>query len=314
MSDENQRDGLAAGRGITLMIAGVFVMSVMDMMIKWMSADYPSIEIVFFRTLFGLIPLFAIVYWTGGIRQLRSRRWKLQLARGVAGTGATVGFFFALGKLELAEVVALAFASPLFVTALSVPLLGEKVGIRRVSAVLVGFVGVLIIVRPGADVFSPYALLPIGASFCFAMAMVLGRRLSSTDSSVSIVFYTTLSALAVSAIGTPSVWVMPVQADWGLLAALGLLGGCGQFLVTSAFRAAPAAIVAPFEYSALIWATLFGYLFWSEVPDAMTLLGGAIVIAAGLYIGYRETRIGRRPQGPGVVPDPPADVKAPRKP
>lgn len=283
-------DSAAAGRGIALMIAGVFTVSVMDAVIKWLSAGFPSIQIIFFRAGFGLIPLLVIVAFTGGFVVLRTRRWRAHLARAAVGTGAMLCFFFALAKLELAEVVTLAFASPLFAAALSVPILGEKVGVRRLTAILVGFVGVVIIVRPGSEVFSPYAILPIAASFCFALGMVLARRMSDTESSVSIVFYTSVAALIVGAVGSTGVWITPQPGDWPVLVALGVLGGVGQYLMTSAFRFAAAAIIAPFEYSAMLWAVLFGALFWGEMPDAMTFAGGALVAAAGLFIGYRETR------------------------
>tara|TARA_R110002012_G_scaffold39815_2_gene109841 strand:- start:1409 stop:2326 length:918 start_codon:yes stop_codon:yes gene_type:complete len=297
-------DRAATARGIALMIAGIFVVSVMDALIKWLTSTFPSIEIVFFRNLFGLFPLFAIVAWSGGLKLLRTRRWAAHLGRSLAGVGAMLCFFFALSGLALAEAISLAFTSPLFMTALSVPLLGEKVGIRRLSAILVGFAGVLIIVRPGSDVFSIYALLAIGASFCFALGMVLGRRMSDTESSVSIVFYTTIAGLLAGAIGTPAVWVMPGPGDWPFLIALGLLGGVGQFLITSAFRLAQAVVVAPFEYTALLWGVLFGYVLWDEVPDVETFIGGALVIGAGLYIGYRETRLGKKTEGPGAMPEP----------
>ncbi len=303
-------DRAATGRGIALMIAGIFVVSVMDALIKWLTDSYPSIQIVMLRSLFGLIPLFVIVSFWGGIADLRTSRPGIQMLRAAFGASAMVGFFHALSVLGLAETVTLAFSSPLFVTLLSVPILGERVGPRRLSATIVGFVGVLIVVRPGTEIFKFDALIPIAASFCFAMTMLLARRMSATETSVSMTFYTTLAGLAVGtagtlwAAGTPSGWTMPLPADWGLFLLLGLLGGVGQFLVTSSFRHAEATIIAPFEYTALIWATLFGLAIWNEIPDGMTLFGGAIVIGAGLYIGYRETRLGKKTKGPGVMPEP----------
>lgn len=290
----------ATGRGIALMIAGIFVVSVMDALIKWLTASYPSIQIVMLRSLFGLIPLMAIVYFWGGIAALRTSQPGIQLLRAGFGAGAMVGFFHALSVLGLAETVTLAFSSPLFVTLLSMPVLGERVGLRRLSATIAGFIGVVIVVRPGTEIFKFDALIPIAASFCFAMTMVLARRLSSTDTSVSMTFYTTLAGLAVGVAGTfwvagiSSGWTTPLPADWWLFLLLGLLGGVGQFLVTSSFRYGEATVVAPFEYTALIWAALFGLAFWNEVPDGMTLFGGTIVIGAGLYIGFRETRLDKK--------------------
>lgn len=303
-------DSGATRRGIVLMIAGIFVVSVMDALIKWLTASYPSIQIVMLRCLFGLLPLFVIIALRGGLAALRTRRPGAQFLRSAFGACAMLGFFYALSVLSLAETVTLAFSSPLFVTLLSVPVLGERVGVRRLAAVIVGFIGVVIVVRPGAEIFTFNSLIPIVASFCFAMTMLLARRLSVTETSVSMTFYTTLAGLAVGAggllwfAGTPSGWTAPLSADWALFLLLGLLGGVGQFLVTSSFRHAEAVVVAPFEYSALIWATAFGLLIWGEVPDGPTLLGGAIVIGSGLYIGYRETRLGKKTEGPGVMPEP----------
>ncbi|MEP3116498.1 DMT family transporter [Nisaea sp.] len=303
-------DSGAIRRGITLMIAGIFVVSVMDALIKWLTASYPSIQIVMLRCLFGLIPLFVIVCLQGGLAVLRTARPGAQLLRSAFGAGAMLGFFYALSVLGLAETVTLAFSSPLFVTLLSVPVLGERVGARRLGAVIVGFIGVVIVVRPGAEIFKLDSLIPIAASFCFAMTMLLARRLSVTETSVSMTFYTTLTGLSVGTagvlwvVGTSSGWAEPQPADWGLFLLLGLLGGVGQYLVTTSFRHAEAVVVAPFEYSALIWATLFGFVIWKEVPDGATLLGGIIVIGAGLYIGYRETRLGKKTEGPGAMPGP----------
>lgn len=308
--DSEGSPGSGALRGIVLMVVGIFVVSVMDALIKWLTATFPSIQIVMLRCLFGLLPLLLIVSLQGGISALRTSRPGLQLLRAAFGAGAMVGFFYALSVLGLAETVTLAFSSPLFVTLLSVPVLGERVGIRRLSAVIVGFVGVIIVVRPGSEIFTLNALIPILSSFCFAMTMLLARKMSATETSVSMTFYTTLAGLVVGTVGTlwmtgtPSGWHAPALGDWALFLILGLLGGVGQFLVTSSFRHAEAVVIAPFEYTALLWAALFGIAIWGEVPDLPTIAGGLIVIGAGIYIGYRETRVGQKRRGPDVTPEP----------
>lgn len=296
-------------RGIALMVAGIFVMSVMDALIKWLGASYPSIQIVLLRCIFGLIPLFAIVAVQGGPKTLRTTRPVAQALRAVFGAGAMVGFFYALSKMGLAETVTLAFSSPLFITLMSIPMLGEKVGPRRLAAVIVGFVGVLIVVRPGSEIFSLYALIPIAASFCFAMTMLLARKMADTETSVSMTFYTSIGGLIVGLIGAPAVWISPAGGDWPVFLVLGLLGGVGQFLVTASLRYAEAGVIAPFEYTALVWATLFGFVFWNEMPDLISIFGGVIVVGAGIYIGYRETRLHPKQTGPVTGPGPvPTDL------
>jgi drug/metabolite transporter (DMT)-like permease len=286
-------DDAANRTGIAFMIAAIFTVSVMDAMIKALSATVPTLQIIAFRTGFGLLPVLALVAWSGGLAALRTARPLDHLVRACCALGAMFCFFFSLRFLPLAEAIALAFASPLFVTALSVPILGERVGPRRWAAVGAGFVGMLLIVRPGTEVFSPYAVLPIAASAFMAMAMVLARRLTRTETNASIVFYTTLAGLCVSGVGSAFVWQPPTLGEVGLLALLGLLGGCGTLMFTQAFRVAPAAVIAPFEFTALLWATLFGWLVWDEVPDAMTFVGAGVVVGAGLYILHRETVRGR---------------------
>lgn len=303
MKPEQPVDG-APLRGIALMVAGIFVMSVLDALIKLLGASYPSIQIVLLRCVFGLIPLFAIIAYRGGLAALKTKRPVAQAIRSAFGAGAMIGFFYALTKLGLAETVTLAFSSPLFVTLMSVPMLGEKVGPRRLTAVAVGFVGVLIVVRPGGEIFSLYALIPIASSFCFAMTMLMARQMTDTETSVSMTLYTSLGGLVVGLIGAPAVWIWPELWDWPIFLVLGLMGGIGQFLVTASFRFAEAAVIAPFEYTALIWATLFGFLFWNEMPDTISIFGGVIVIGAGVYIGYRETRVHPKQTGPVTGPGP----------
>lgn len=294
MSGSSGPEAAAANaRGIALMVSGILVLTVMDAMIKWLSSDYHSLQIIFFRCAFAMLPIFAIAAFSGGLGSLRTRRPGAQALRAAVGLATMVLFFLALKFMPLAEATVLAFASPLFVTALSVPLLGERVGWRRLAAVVVGFLGVVIILRPGTAVFSPYAVLPVAASFFFALGMVLARRLSVTESSIAIVFYTTLAGLLVGAASLPAVWVTPAAEDLPVLVVLGLLGGLGQFLITAAFRHAAVAVVAPFEYSALIWATLLGFMLWGELPDLPTVGGAAVLTAAGLFIVYRETRVPR---------------------
>ncbi len=283
----------SAAQGIYCMLAAVFLFSGMDALIKWASAVYPIGQIIFFRNLLAFVPVFIYVSQAGGLAVLRTRRLGGHIVRGIVGILSMVCIFSAFALMPLAEAVALALSAPIFMTALSVPLLGEQVGIRRWSAVIVGFVGVLIMTRPGTGVFQPVALLAVGGALFYALAMISIRRLGTTESSATTVFYFTLFATAAGAASLPFQWVAPDLAGYLQLVGIGLVGGVAQLALTQAFRLAPVGLIAPFDYGALVFAVLFGYALWNEVPDAWIVAGSLVVIASGLYILYRETRLAR---------------------
>ncbi len=278
------------GRGIACMLTAVFVFSVQDAVVKWITADYPVMQVIFFRGVFGMISCAVIVWRDGGWAKARTRRLGAHLWRGGLILGALISFYLAISMMPLADVVAIAFSAPLFMTALSVPLLGEHVGARRWAAVGVGFVGVVIVVRPGAGVLEPAALLAIVSSVLFAIGMTVTRRLSRSESSATILLYFTLLNIVVGGAFMPFQWVTPPLADGLLLASIGLTGSIGAYLMFEAFRLTPVAVVAPFEFSALIWAMLFGYLVWGDVPGGAVFLGAAVVVGSNLYIVHREAR------------------------
>ncbi len=282
------------GLGIASMMVAVAAMTIMDAVAKWLGQGYPIVEIVFFRFLFALAPILFIVWQGGGRPALRIGWGWGYLLRSAFGLGAIFTFFTGLRYLPLAEAFAIAFVAPLFVTALSVPFLGEKVGARRWGAVIVGFIGVLVITRPGAEAFQPAALLILAAALLYALAMLVTRRLARTESTPSILFFTTCLSLVVSAALLPFGWRSPSGEDLLLFALLGLIAGGGNYFMTQAYRHAPAAVVAPFDYTALIWGTIIGWLVWRELPGPHVWLGVAILVARGLYIIRRETRLGRR--------------------
>jgi drug/metabolite transporter (DMT)-like permease len=288
-------------RGIYAMLAAVLLFSCMDALIKHAAADYPVGQIVFFRNLFAFIPVFYFVRQAGGPAVLRTRRLGGHVLRGIVGVTAMACVFTAFKLLPLGEAVALTLSGPIFLTALSVPLLGEKVGVRRWSAVAVGFVGVLVMTRPGSGVFDPVALFALFGALFYALAMISIRWLSSTEPAATTVFYFTLFATAAGAASLPFGWQTPTAAGFLLLAGIGLIGGLAQMAMTEAFRLAPVSIIAPFEYLALVFAVGFGYLFWDEVPDAYIFGGAALVVAGGLYILHRETVRSRR-RGPPTHP------------
>lgn len=282
--------------GVGLFVLAVFLLALMDLGIKWLSADYPTMQIVFFRSFFGLVPLLLPILLSGRWNDLRTRRPLAHLARGLVAVIAAGSFFFALGELPLATVYTIGYSAPLFMTALSLPLLGERVGIRRWAAVLVGFAGVLLAMRPG---FGDAGFLSLGAAaalvgaFGYALALVSVRLLSRTETNAAIAVYGTLVMALASGLTLPGRFVMPAPVNLALLIGLGLLGGTAALAMVEAFRRSPAAVLAPFEYSTILWGVLFGYLIWNEVPDGWVAAGAAIVIASGLYILQRERA--RRP-------------------
>jgi len=280
-------------RGIYFMLLAVFLFSCMDALIKWVAATHPIGQIIFFRNIIAFVPVFFVLRQAGGIGVLRTRHFGGHVVRGVVGILSMVCIFTAFALMPLAEAVALSLSGPIFMTALSVPLLREKVGIRRWSAVIVGFIGILVMTRPGLGVFQPAALLAVGGALFYALAMISIRKLSTIDPPTTIVFYFTLFAAIAGAVSLPFQWVTPDAFGLFLLVSIGLLGGIAQLALTQAFRLAPVAIVAPFDYGALVFAVGFGYTFWGDVPDLYILVGAAIVVGSGLYILHRETRLGR---------------------
>lgn len=277
------------GRGIGAMILAAALYSVSDALIKWLASAYPTAEIVFWRQIFALLPIIPAL-WRGGWTAIRTNRPFGQIGRALTGAGALLGFYYCYRTMPLADVFGISFAAPLFVTALSVPILGEHVGWRRWSAVGIGFAGVLLMVQPGTGLFGPATWIALLATLLYALSLVFIRDLSRTESTISIVFFATLTIGCISGAMMPFQWVTPRGSDMILLGVAGILGGMGQLAAAHAFRLAPAAVVAPFDYSALLYTALIGYAVWGDLPAPLFLCGALIVIASGLYIFHRETR------------------------
>ncbi len=292
-----ERGGL---RGIVCMLAGVFIITLNDALLKWLADDYPVGQIMAVRGLFVFLPVLALAQWEGGLRMLRVRRVRAQAVRAAI---VVCGMFLFIGSLRfmpLADAIAITFASPLFATALAVPMLGEKVGWRRWSAVMVGLAGVILMLRPTGEGFALAALLPLGAALTSAFRDIVTRRLSVSDSSSSILCVTTA---AVVGAGFATALIEPLTGSqflaWqpidltavAMLALAGLLLGTGQYFMIEAVRHAEIGLVAPFRYTSLIWAGAMGFLLYGILPEGGVLAGAAIVIASGLYILHRETRL-----------------------
>lgn len=276
--------------GILCVLASTFFFNVLNATAKWLTADYSVIEITFFRNLFALLPCLVFVLAGPGLDSLKTGRLPLHLFRGGAGLASMLLVFTAFGFLPIADAVAISFATPLFLTALSVPMLGEKVGIHRWSAVIVGFLGILVMARPSGAGASLGFLTAVASALLNAVILVTVRRLGRTEAPVTIIFYQALVGTVGSALLLPFGWRTPTLIDFLAFAGLGLSGVVGHYFLTQGFRYAAASVVGPFNYSGLIWATIFGYAVWGELPGPKTIIGGLIVIGSGIYIFYRETR------------------------
>jgi drug/metabolite transporter (DMT)-like permease len=283
-------------RGIGFALLAYFLFSLMDATAKYLGGEgYSVMQLIFFRSLFGFLPVIPVVRADGGLATLRTRRPLLHLVRSLAVMGAITTFFIGIRAMPLAEALTLAFTGPLFMTLLSIPLLGETVGPHRLGAVLVGFCGVVVAMQPGADTFRLEAFYLIASGFCFALASVLTRRLGRTEGNGAIIFYSTLGQFLPAAILLPWGWTAPTDWEhWALFVAMGLVGGVGLQCMTLGFRYAPASLIAPFEYTALIWATLLGWAIWHEFPTIHVWYGAALLVASGLYIAWREAVRARR--------------------
>ncbi|WP_210183520.1 DMT family transporter [Hoeflea olei] len=278
--------------GIVMMCIGVASLCVNDAIAKALTAGYSPVQILFLRNLIAL-PFAILIAWKmGGPAALRSHRPIAHLARGTLWIGATILFFTSIMHLGLAEATALIFVAPLFITALSALVFREHVGWKRWLAILVGFVGVLVAVRPGTSAFQTVSLLPIATAFVYALLMLSARFVDPRESVWTLLLYMTGTGALLSLFIVPFVWVTPRAEDLWLFAAIAIFGTAGMTLMTQAFRLAPAVVVAPLDYTAIIWATLLGWLFWSEIPDSLTFAGAAIIIASGIFIIYREHRAG----------------------
>jgi len=283
-----------AARGIFCMTVAVALFTIMDGFIKWLGeAGYPTMQLVFFRSLFAFVPLSFAVFRGSWRQTVAISNVRLQLLRCLAGLCAMSGFFYAYKVMPLADAVAIGFAAPIFITALSVPLLAEKVGVRRWSACLVGFAGVLVIVQPGAGMLESGALVAIAATVAYSFAAIAVRLLARTESNTSIVFYFTLTTTLASGAFMPFQWVTPDTTDLALLILLGLLGGTAQLFMTEAFRATEVAIIMPFEYTAMLWSVGIGYAVWDQIPGLNVWGGAFLVMLSGLYIVYREAYLKR---------------------
>jgi drug/metabolite transporter (DMT)-like permease len=279
--DDDVRAGI-----LWMLVTTLFFVS-LDATAKFLVARYPVLEVVWARFVFHM--LFVLIMLAPRLREHAgsARPW-LQLVRSLLLLMATLCFFSGVGMMPLAEASAILFTSPLLLTVLAIPLLGEQVGPRRWAAVGIGFLGAIVVVRPGAGIMGVGALLLLGAALSNAMYQLATRRLRVVDPPMTTLLYTAVAGTLLLSLAMPAVWVTPAPEHWPLFALLGVFGGAGHFTLIKAFQRAPAAVVAPFSYTSIIWATGYGFVLFGDLPDPWTLVGAGIIAGGGLYILHRE--------------------------
>jgi len=279
------KDTTLAAIGLALLSTVFFAMG--DVAAKILTDTLPAIEVTWLRYLVFCLVVVPTVFVARGARAMHTRRLRLQIIRALATTGSAVLFILGLGYLQVAEATAINFISPIFITALSIPLLRETVGIRRWAAAAVGFLGVMLVVQPGSSAFQLAALLPISAALAWAVAAISTRRMSSERPEATLAWSAVIGLLALSAF-VPFHWRIPTAGEIGVAVLMGLCSTTGHWLIILAYRKGAASTIAPFSYAQLLFAGLLGFAIFGTAPGAMTLAGGLVIAASGLYTAHRE--------------------------
>ena len=265
----------------------MFCLSVNDVLVKGLSSIYPIWEVIFFRALSGVIISVVLIFFFGW-QKLKTKKPVGHLVRAFSSVACVVFYFFGLKYLLLSENVAIVHSAPILATILAVPILGEKIGFHRVAAILLGFIGVLIIVKPGSDLFKIESLFPLLAAFFMAISYLSTRFLMSTESSVAIIFYYSFALLVTSLIFFPIDFIIPSIFNLIPLMALGIMGSLGHYFMSQAAKSAEVVIITPFEYTSFIFLGIMGYFFYNEVPTSSVFIGAFLIVLSGTYIVYRE--------------------------
>ena len=275
-------------KGIALILASTVFLGASDVTAKYLSATLPSVEIAWIRFLTFALIMSPAMFRGSPLFALRTERLGLQLMRGAALVGSSLFFISGLRYLPIAEASATGFVAPLFVTALSIVFLGEKVGMRRWFATALGLIGVLIILRPGTGAFHLAAFFPVISAACWAGTLILTRMMSGREAVVTTMAYSSLTGLAILTAMVPFVWVTPSWTAIALGIFIGVASTAGQWIVVLAYRYGDASVLAPFSYSQLLWVSILGFFIFGEVPSIWTVVGAAFIVASGLYIAHRE--------------------------
>lgn len=301
-------------QAVVILSTGKLLFALQDVIIKEMSSSYPVAEIVTIRGLVAVPLLLLLIHFTIRLPALMRHHPGVHMLRGLLMFTAFMLFYVALSEISLTTATALFFTAPFFISMLAWPLLGERFGMRRVVAMIAGFAGVLIVLRPGSEAFSPIMLLPIASAFFYAFCQILVRYARLTAPPAIMSLYAALAfvvlgpfvgvllipfaleaSLSASSKALHLAWAFPAEEDLLLLMATGLTSALGFMCSSNAFQRAEASQIAPFEYIMIIWVTLLSYLVWAEVPDLPTLIGVSIIILSGLYVLRRENRKEKKP-------------------
>ena len=283
----------SVGRGMLLMLLSTLCGSSANALIRGLTAELHPFEITFFRSVFGLLflaPLVVRARWA----PLRTRRHGLFALRGVVAGTSMLLFFLGVSLVPLATVAALNFTAPLFATVMAVLLLGERIRLRRVTALTIGFSGALVVLRPGIGDVDAGALIVVAAAALFSVVVVMVKVLGRTESSLTVTVWGAIYAFPVTAVAAATAWTNPEWTHLPFLAALGVLATCSQWSFIQALKDADLTAVTPMAFTRLLWSALLGYLLFAEVPDLWTWVGGTMIFAAGAYIAFRERQVKER--------------------
>jgi drug/metabolite transporter (DMT)-like permease len=283
-------------KAIALAVSATVLFGSSDTISKYLSGSLPIVEFIWIRYVLFLIMAACLVRR----RSILPRNPGLQITRGLCVVGSSILFVYGVRQMTMAQATTISFLSPLLITILSIPLLGETVGPRRWAAVAVGMLGMLVVVRPGLGGFQPAALFGVASAFCWALALIITRKISSSDTPQTTVLWSAGIGTAVLSLILPFQAIWPTPKQLGLSLVLGVLASGGQWVVILAHRIAPASLLAPFFYSQLLWVSVLGFLVFGNLPDVWTIVGATIIAASGLYTAHRE-RV-RRQEGRRVTP------------
>ena len=286
-------------RGIILMILATMLLTSMSTMVRSVAEELDPLLVAFFRNFFGLLMIMPILI-RKGVAPFRTQHMGLMALRGGLNAAAMILYFIALGMLPLAEISALSFTTPLFVALLVVPVLGERLGPRRIGSLIIGFSGALIIIRPGIEIIDLGALLALGSAAVWAGAVLVIKYLARTDSPETITMYGLVFLVIFTLPPALFVWQWPTAEEYLWLLAIAAVGTLGQLLFAHSLMNADASLVTAFDFTKLIWASLFGILIFAEIPTIWTWLGGAIIFASASYVTYRESQEGKTKKTPSV--------------
>ena len=275
-------------------LISVIFFSVMEILVKFLSSSYPIGELVFFRGFFGLLPIIFIMPKKKFFQNFKTKKIKLHIFRTITGCFALISIFFSLKYLPLADAISITFAAPIFATIFSIFFVKEIVGKKRWFAVLIGFLGILIILKPGTSLFSIYSIFPILFCVGFAASASLIRILSKTDKNYLISFYYTAGLTLVSLFLDPLSWKIPLFKDCLLLISIGIIGSLGNIIITEAYRKSEISLITPIKYLNLIFAIVFGYYLFNEVPEVSTLIGSVLIIVSTVIIFIRERKLNKK--------------------